>query len=92
MDEYLNKKYQQLQKQNYLSKVEQLGGPRYDASSEEVESEGEWTAPGPFNRERRRDAVFKNIYQRCRIQKRKEKDLCLYLAYLYQNVKGIHAL
>ena len=45
-----------------------------------------------FSRERRRLNVFKNIYQQCRIQKRKEKDLCLYLANLYQNVKGFHGL
>ena len=45
-----------------------------------------------FSRERRRLSVFKNIYQQCRIQKRKGKDLCLYLANLYQNVKGFHGL
>jgi hypothetical protein len=46
----------------------------------------------PFSRERRRLSVFKNIYQKCRIQKRKDKDMCLYLANLYQNVKGFHGL
>jgi hypothetical protein len=45
-----------------------------------------------FNRERRRLNVFKNIYQKCRVQKRKEKDVCLMLATMYQNVKGFHGL
>ena len=45
-----------------------------------------------FNRERRRLNVFKNIYSQCRVQKRKGKDLCLYLANLYQNVKGLHGI
>ncbi|RNA43738.1 hypothetical protein BpHYR1_022704 [Brachionus plicatilis] len=45
-----------------------------------------------LSRDRRRLSVFKNIYQRCRIQKRKEKTLCLYLANLYQNLKGFHGL
>jgi hypothetical protein len=45
-----------------------------------------------FSRERRRLSVFKNIYQQCRIHKRKDKDMCMYLANLYQNVKGFHGL
>ena len=45
-----------------------------------------------FKRERRRISVLKNFYQQCRIQKRKGKDLCLYLANLYQNVKGFHGI
>lgn len=45
-----------------------------------------------FNRQRRRISVFRNVYHQCRIQKRKEKNLCLYLATLYQNVKGFHGL
>jgi hypothetical protein len=45
-----------------------------------------------FNRERRRLSVFKNIYNQCRITKRKDKDMCMYLANLYQNVKGFHGL
>lgn len=45
-----------------------------------------------LSRDRRRLSVFKDIYQRCRIQKRKEKTLCLYLANLYQNIKGFHGL
>ncbi|CAF0740548.1 unnamed protein product [Brachionus calyciflorus] len=45
-----------------------------------------------MNRDRRRLSVFKNVYQKCRIQKRKEKTLCLYLANLYHNVKGFHGL
>jgi hypothetical protein len=43
-------------------------------------------------RQRRRISVLKNVYQQCRVQKRKGKDLCLYLANLYQNVKGFHGL
>lgn len=45
-----------------------------------------------LSRDRRRISVFKNIYNQCRIQKRKEKNFCLYLANLYQNVKGFHGL
>lgn len=45
-----------------------------------------------LSRDRRRLSVFKDVYQRCRIQKRKEKTLCLYLANLYQNLKGFHGL
>ena len=43
-------------------------------------------------RGKRRVSVFNNIYHQCRIQKRKEKNLCLYLANLYQNLKGFHGL
>lgn len=43
-------------------------------------------------RSKRRVSVFNNVYHRCRIQKRKEKNLCLYLANLYQNLKGFHGL
>jgi len=43
-------------------------------------------------RYRRRNSVFKNIYQQCRLQKRKEKNYCLQVANLYQNVKGFHGL
>jgi hypothetical protein len=45
-----------------------------------------------FARERRRLTIFKNIYHQCRIQKRKDRELCLYLANLYQNLKGFHGL
>ena len=45
-----------------------------------------------YARQRRRISVLKNVYQQCRVQKRKGKDLCLYLANLYQNVKGFHGL
>lgn len=43
-------------------------------------------------RSKRRISVFKNVYHQCRIQKRKERNLCLYLANLYQNLKGFHGL
>lgn len=45
-----------------------------------------------LTRNRRRLSVFKNIYHQCRIQKRKEKDFCLQIANLYQNVKGFHGI
>lgn len=45
-----------------------------------------------LSRNRRRLSVFKNIYHQCRIQKRKEKDYCLQIANLYQNVKGYHGI
>ena len=45
-----------------------------------------------FMRNRRRISIFKNVYHNCRIQKRKEKTFCLYLANLYHNVKGFHGL
>jgi len=45
-----------------------------------------------FTRERRRLTIFKNIYHQCRIQKRKDRELCLYLANLYQNLKGFHGI
>ena len=46
-----------------------------------------------LSRERRRNSVLKNVYTKCRgDQKRKSKDFCLYLANLYQNVKGFHGL
>lgn len=44
------------------------------------------------DRSKRRVSVFNNVYHQCRIQKRKEKNLCLYLANLYQNLKGFHGL
>jgi hypothetical protein len=43
-------------------------------------------------RDRRRISVYKNIYNHCRVQKRKEKNYCLYLANLYHNVKGFHGI
>jgi hypothetical protein len=43
-----------------------------------------------LGRPKRRLGVFIDIYNRCRIQNRKEKEFCLYLANLYQSVKGIH--
>lgn len=46
----------------------------------------------PIRRERRRISVFRNIYRQCRVQKRMEKNFCLYLANLYQNVKGYHGI
>lgn len=44
------------------------------------------------SRGKRRISVFNSIYQQCRIQKRREKNVCLYLANLYQNLKGFHGL
>jgi hypothetical protein len=45
-----------------------------------------------IRRERRRVSVFRNIYRQCRVTKRMEKNFCLYLANLYQNVKGYHGI
>lgn len=45
-----------------------------------------------LTRNRRRLSVFKNIYHQCRITKRREKDYCLQIANLYQNVKGFHGI
>jgi hypothetical protein len=41
-------------------------------------------------RMKRRLNVFMNVYNKCRLEKGKEKDYCLYLANLYQTVKGFH--
>lgn len=59
-----------------------------DRQTDGVKSEG----GDHLVRDRRRINVFKNIYNQCRIQKRKEKNFCLYLANLYQNVKGFHGI
>ena len=62
-------------------------------SQNNINSEVETKTDGDqMIRYRRRNSVFKNIYQQCRLQKRKEKDYCLHVANLYQNVKGFHGL
>lgn len=53
---------------------------------------GNEVAEDANGRTKRRVSVFNNVYQKCRIQKRREKNLCLYLANLYQNLKGFHGL
>jgi hypothetical protein len=47
---------------------------------------------GELKRDRRRISVFKNIYHQCRVENKKDKDYCLQIANLYQNVKGFHGI
>ena len=45
-----------------------------------------------LNRERRRISVFKKIYHQCRVENKRDKEYCLQMANLYQNVKGFHGI
>ena len=60
-------------------------------SNESVESEKIFNKKSnemDMVRPKRRLNVFMGIYNKCRLEKNGDKDFCLYLANLYQSVKG----
>ena len=67
-----------------------FGADNYQSSDrDEIEHDADERG---IYRERRRLNVFKNIYHKCRIQKKNDRDKCFMLASMYQSVKGFHGL